>query len=116
MARFFPERRKRVRKRLTGLGTRFGEIVDFSEDGFGLIHRGTRRPELGDIVDIILVYAGRKHRISVEVVRVEPLNVSCTDVGLKLVHASDKGRAWLKTLAEMGETIGSGPLAFVKAA
>ena len=110
------DRRKRRRKHLRGFKCRYGELVDFSERGFGLVHQrdanGTP-PKPGDRVDLVLTYAGQNHRVEAEVVRVAELNTKCSDVGLRLVAARPETRDWLAMLARRGETIGAGPQAWV---
>ena len=113
------DRRKRRRTHLRGFRCRYGELVDFSESGFGVVHqtaRGEEEPEPGDRIELVLTYAGQSHRVEAEVVRVAWLSPRCSDVGLKLVQAGPATRAWLATLARRGETIGAGPQAWVPAA
>ena len=106
------ERRKRERARLAGLSSRLGELVDFSEDGFCLIHRGAKPPKVGQLLDLILTYNSQRHTVQVAVVREQALGGNCTELGLEIVEAGGEARAFLKHLAAAGNPIGSGPQAW----
>ena len=106
------ERRRRERARLAGLSSRLGELVDFSEDGFCLLHRGAKPPRVGKTFDLILTYSTQRHTVTVAVVRENALSGNCTELGLEVREASDDARAFLAHLAAAGNPIGSGPQAW----
>ena len=106
------ERRTRERIQLAGLTSRLGELVDFSETGFGLLLRGPGAPVMNEHLDLVLTYCAQRHSVRVRVARVVALSAACTEVGLELVDADAEARGFLTELAAAGNPIGSGPQAW----
>ena len=109
------ERRKHARFRLPGISTEFGEVVNFSETGFAIFRKGALDINIGGELKLAVAFDGQIRQVTGKIVRLEELAVRRWEIGLELTDLTDADREWLRSLADRGEHITTGPRVWLAA-
>ena len=96
--------RRHQRRRLRSVDTPFGVILDISESGACVFHKGSAKVRVGDGMKLQVRHNGQTLDLDVRVVRTQTLGVSRLEVGVEFLSLDDEKRRALRALAETQDT------------
>lgn len=91
--------RRHRRQRLKGLDTPFGVILDVSESGACVFHKGSVKISVGDQITLQVRHAGLDLNLPTRVVRTQALGLRRLEVGVEFVSLTEEQLSGVKALA-----------------
>ncbi|MEM7627528.1 MAG: PilZ domain-containing protein [Planctomycetota bacterium] len=91
--------RRHRRHRLRGLDTPFGVILDVSESGACVFHKGSAQVNTGDELVLQVRHAGLELDLPARVVRTQKLGLKRLEVGIEFMSLSENQLAGVRALA-----------------
>ena len=91
--------RRHPRRRLRGLETPFGVIVDVSDSGACVFHKGKQSVHVGQEVTLQVRHAGLELDLPARVVRTQALGFRQLEVGVEFASLSDEQLSGVRALA-----------------
>ena len=94
-----PTSRRHRRQKLPGLSTPFGQIMDVSESGACIYHKGRTTVRVGQSVLPQVRHGQIELNLSARLVRIQPLGFRRLEVGVEFLDLDDNEKEGLRQLA-----------------
>lgn len=108
------ERRRSERTPASGLHTLLGEVLDISETGALIHHRGGVVLKVGDCLSVLIRHGSHSTSVRLRVARVERAGFRRHNYGVQFIELDDEQRVALGLLADAAHDAYVGPQAFVE--